>query len=92
MPNNLQRFDGGLGISNLAILFKIYGKERNSKESRTDYENYLKNNFPDEYNDFLDYKNKVKAKTPNIKELIFDWMDGKTELSDFDLFDVYANK
>ena len=89
MPNNLKSFDGGLGISNLAILFKIYGKEKNSKESRVIYENYLKNNYPTEYNDFLDYKRKVKAKTPNIKELIFDWMDGKIDLSDFDLFDVY---
>ena len=89
MSNNLESFDGGLGISNLAILFKIYGKEKNSIECRREYENFLKSNYPKEYNDFLIYKNKVKAKTPNIKSLILDWMDGKIELSDFELFDVY---
>ena len=91
MPNNLQSFDGGLGISNLAILFKIYGKEKNSIESRVNYENFLKTNYPNEYADFLDYKCKVKEKTPDIKSLIFDWMDGKTDLPDFELFDVYAD-
>lgn len=89
MSNKLNTFDGGLGISNLAILLKIYGKEKHSKESRVQYENFLKKNYPIEYNDFLNYKKKVKSKTPNIKELIFDWMDGKGEISDFELFDVY---
>lgn len=89
MPNTLETFDRGLGISNLAILFKIYDKEWNSKESRIVYENFLKVNYSNEYNDFLDYKSKVKAKTHNIKELIFDWMDGKRELPEFKLFDVY---
>lgn len=89
MSNDLNAFDGGLGISNLTILFKIYGKEKISKESRVQYENFLKNTYPKEYNDFLDYKRKVKTRTPNIKELVFDWMDGKKELLDFELFDVY---
>lgn len=89
MSNDLNAFDGGLGISNLTILFKIYGKEKISKESRIQYENFLKNTYPNEYNDFLDYKRKVKTRTPNIKELVFDWMDGKKELLDFELFDVY---
>ncbi len=89
MSNALETFDGGLGMSNLGILLKIYGKEKYSKESRKNYEEFLKNNYPDEYEDFLDYKLKVKKKTPNIKDLIFDWMDGKSEIPDFELFDVY---
>ena len=89
MSNNLKRFDGRLGFSNLAILFKIYGMEKNSKECRVEYENFLKKNYPNEYDDFIGYKNKLKEKTPDVKSIIFDWMDGKTELSDFSLFDVY---
>lgn len=89
MSNELSTFDGGLGISNLAILFKIYGKEKISRESRIQYENFLKDSYPKEYKDFLDYKRKVQTRTPNIKQLIFDWMDGKKELLDFELFDVY---
>ncbi|WP_458455531.1 hypothetical protein [Methanobrevibacter sp.] len=89
MSNAFETFDGGLGISNLGILFKIYGKEKKSKKSRENYENFLKKNYPKEYVDFLDFKTKVEKKTPNIKEIIFDWMDGKRELPNFELFDVY---
>ena len=39
--------------------------------------------------DFLEFKRKVEEKTPNIKELIFDWMDGKRDSPNFELFDVY---
>ena len=89
MSNAFETFDGGLGISNLGILFKLYGKEKKSKENRKHYEDYLKKNYPIEYKDFLDFKVKVEKKTPNIKEIIFEWMDGKRDLPDFELFDVY---
>ena len=91
MSDVLETFDGGLGISNLAILLKIYGKERKSKECRQRYENFLKNNYPNEFDDFLEFKRKVERKTPNIKELIFEWMDGKRDIPNFELFDVYAD-
>lgn len=91
MSNALETFDGGLGMSNLAILFKIYGKEKGSKESRKNYEEFLKINYPNEYSDFLDFKRKVEEKTPNIKYLIFDWMDGKCGVPPFELFDVYSD-
>ena len=91
MSNTLETFDGGLVFSNLGILFKVYSKEKESVESRKSYEEYLENNFPAEYNDFLDFKRKVENKTPNIKELIFDWMDGKREIPSFDLFNVYSD-
>ena len=91
MSDVLETFDGGLGISNLAILLKIYGKERKSKECRQDYENFLKNNYPNEFDDFLEFKRKVERKTPNIKELIFEWMDGKRDIPNFELFDVFAD-
>lgn len=89
MSDVLETFDGGLGISNLGILLKIYGKEWKSKECRQIYENFLKNNYPREFEDFLEFKRKVEEKTPNIKELIFDWMDGKRDSPNFELFDVY---
>jgi len=89
MSDVLETFDGGLTISNLGILLKVYGKERKSKECRQIYEDLLKNNYPQEFEDFLDFKRKVEEKTPNIKELIFEWMDGKREIPSFELFDVY---
>ena len=53
-----------------------------------EYEKYLKDNYPIEYDDFLEYKSKVKSKTPNIKDLIFQWLDGKSDIPDFELFIV----
>jgi hypothetical protein len=32
---------------------------------------------------------KVEMRTPNIKEMVFDWMDGEREIPAFDLFNVY---
>ena len=73
----------------VVILVAIYGKEKNSRKSRKIYEDYLEKNYPEEYGDFLDFKMKVEEKTPNIKELVFDWMDGKREIPDIELFEVY---
>ena len=89
MSDVLENFDGGLGISNLGILFKVYGKERKSKECGQIYEKFLKDNYPQEFEDFLEFRRKVEEKTHNIKELIFEWMDGKREIPNFELFDVY---
>ena len=34
----------------------------------------------------MKFKTKVKNQTPNIKDLIFSWLDGKTEIPDLELF------
>lgn len=86
MAEILESFDSGLRIGNVGILFDIYREEKISIDHRREYENYLKENYPEDYEDFLDFKSRVKAKTPNIKELIFNWLDGKTEIPDLELF------
>lgn len=88
MSEILEPFDSGLKTGNITILFNIYRHERISYESRIEYENFLKKNYPKEYDNFLKFKSKVKDKTPNIKELIFQWLDGKKDIPDFELFIV----
>lgn len=86
MNEILEPFDGGLRTANVGILFNLYRRERKSYQDRIEYETYLKDNYPKEYDDFLDYKSRVKSKTPDIKDLIFKWLDGKSDIPDFELF------
>lgn len=86
MSKILEPFDSGLRTGNITILFNIYRHERISYDNRIRYENFLKNNYPKEYENFLEFKIKVKNKTPNIKELIFQWLDGKRDIPDLELF------
>ena len=86
MTEVLESFDSRLRIGNVGILFDIYRYEKISIENRMEYEKYLKDNYPEDYEEFLEFKSKVKAKTPNIKELIFNWLDGKSEIPELKLF------
>ena len=86
MSEILEPFDSGLKTGNITILFNIYRHERISYQNRIRYENFLKNNYPKEHDNFLEFKIKVKNKTPNIKELIFQWLDGKRDIPDLELF------
>lgn len=86
MSKILEPFDSGLRTGNITILFNIYRHERISYDNRIRYENFLKNNYPKEYENFLEFKVKVKNKTPNIKELIFQWLDGNRDIPDLELF------
>ena len=86
MSEFLEPFDSGLKTGNITILFNIYRHEKISCEDRIEYENFLKNNYPKDYDNFLKFKAKVKNKTPNIKELIFKWLDGKEDIPDLELF------
>lgn len=86
MTKILEPFNGGLRTANVGILFNIYRRERKSYQNRVEYEKYLKENYPSEYEDFLKYKSRVRSKTPNIKDLIFKWLDGKADIPDLELF------
>lgn len=86
MSEILEPFDSGLKTGNITILFNIYRHERISYQNRIRYENFLKNNYPKEYDNFLEFKIKVKNKTLNINELIFQWLDGKRDIPDLELF------
>ena len=69
MRLNRDSFCGGLKPSNINILFRFYRLERKSREKLDEYIYYLKNNDLEKYNDFLEYKNKVEKRTPNLKEI-----------------------
>ena len=86
MSEIMDKFDGGWGLSNIDILLNCYRKERKSSESCDKYEEYLKKKFPDDYNDFLKYKKMVEDRTPNLKEIYYEFLDGKQNDLDFSLF------
>lgn len=86
MKINTDSFCSGLRLSNINILFRFYRLERKSKKRLDEYMDYIKNNDLDEYNDFLNYKNFVEKRTPNLKEIYYEFLDGKRETLDFELF------
>lgn len=86
MQVNKNSFCGGLKPSKINILFKIYRLERKSKEKLDEYVDFLKNSDEAKYFDFLEYKNKVEKRTPNLKEIYYEFLDGKREDLDFELF------
>lgn len=82
-------FCSGLKPSKVFILLETYSIERKSKKDLKEYLNYLKNNDLDEYNDFLNYKDFVEKRTPNLKELYYEFLDGKRKNINFDLFSPF---
>ena len=82
-------FCSGLKPSKVFILLETYSIERRSKKDLKEYLNYLKNNDLDEYNDFLNYKDFVEKRTPNLKELYYEFLDGKRKNMNFDLFSPF---
>ena len=80
MSEIMEKFDGGLGLIDIDILLIL------SLETRESYESYLKKDFPNEYASFLKYKKMVEKRTPNLKQIYFDWLDGKIDNLDFSLF------
>lgn len=63
--------------------------ERESKKELNEHLNYLKNKNSDEYLDFLEYKEFVEKRTPNLKEIYYEFLDGKRKDLDFDLFSPF---
>ena len=86
---NADGFCSGLKPSKVYILLETYRLERKSKEDLENYINYLKSNDNYEYNDFLSYKQFVETRTPNLKEIFYEFLDGKLEKLDFDLFNPH---
>ena len=83
------KYDGfcsGLKPSKVFTLLETYKLERESKEELNEHLNYLKNKNSDEYADFLKYKEFVEKRTPNLKELYYEFLDGKRKDLDFELF------
>ena len=86
MFNELKSFDDEFTINVVEILLHSYRNEKISIEDRITYEKHIKELYPKEYNDFLEYKQKVEKRTPNLKQIYFDWIDGKIKNLNFDYF------
>ena len=61
----------------------MYLLEHDNPSERLELEEYLK---ADEYGQFKEYENKIERRTPNIKMMYFDYLDGKREILDFKYF------
>ena len=86
MFNELKSFDDEFTINVVEILLHSYRNEKKSIEDRITYEKHIKELYPKEYDDFLEYKQKVENRTPNLKQIYFDWIDGKIKNLNFDYF------
>ena len=86
MFNQLESFDDRFTISVVEILLHSYRNEKESIEDKISYEKHIRELYPKEFNDFLEYKQKVEKRTPNLKQIYFDWIDGKIKDLNFDYF------
>lgn len=86
MFNELNCFNDEFTINVVEILLHSYRNEKNSIEDKIAYEKHIKELYPKEFDDFLEYKQKVERRTPNLKQIYFDWIDGKIKKLDFDYF------
>ena len=79
-------FCSGLKPSKVNILLETYKIERESKKDVDEYLDYLKRDNLNEYNEFVVYKHLVEKRTPNLREIYYEFLDGKREDMDWDLF------
>ena len=82
----LKSCDDRFTISVVEILLHSYRNENESIENKISYEKHIRELYPKEFNDFLEYKQKVEKRTPNLKQIYFDWIDGKIKDLNFDYF------
>lgn len=84
--SSLVDFDGGYARNSLEILFQAYLFEHDDPKERQDLERYLESNYPEEFKKFKEYERKIEEKTPNIKQMYFDYLDGKRDHPEFKYF------
>lgn len=77
-------FDGD--ISPLSLLLHLYRSEHDSPQKVKEIEDYYKLHYPESYEKFLDYKEKIEKRTPNIKQIYFDYLEGKRDHPEFKYF------
>lgn len=78
-------FDGG-GPSPLRMLFNLYLFEHDNPDERKELEEYYKNEYPKEFEKFLKYEKELEKRTLNIKQIYFDYLDGKIEHPGWEYF------
>ena len=70
----------------LRILFSMWRFEHDDPQRRKDYEEYYKSNHQEDYERFVAYEEKIIKRTPNIKQIYFDYLDGKRDHPEFKYF------
>ena len=69
---------------------ETYRIERESKKKElNEHLNYLKNKIQMNMLIFLEYKSFVEKRTPNLKEIYYEFLDGKRKDLDFELFSPF---
>ena len=76
MKLKVDAFDDSRTIPFIEILCCSYQKERISLKDKVEYEKFIQKVYLDEFDKFLLYRERVEAKTPNLKEMYYDWLDG----------------
>lgn len=61
----------------------------NPKKELNEHLNYLKNKIQMNMLIFLEYKAFVEKRTPNLKEIYYEFLDGKRKDLDFELFSPF---
>ena len=86
MFQELLPFDDEFSISVVEILLHSYRNEKISLNDKINYEKHIKDTYPKEYDNYLEYKDKVEIRTPNLKQIYYDWIDGKIKNLNFEYF------
>jgi hypothetical protein len=60
--------------------------EHDDPQRRKSYEEYYKSNHREDYERFIGCEKKIIERTPNIKQMYFDYLDGKRDRPDFKYF------
>ncbi len=68
------------------MLFIMWRFEHESPKKRKNYEDYCKSNRPEDLEKFLEYEEKIIKKTPDIKQMYFDFIDDKSDFPNFEYF------
>ena len=79
-------FDGGYARNSLDILLILYRFEHDDPKEREELEEYIEHNYPDEFKEFKEYESKIEKRTPDIKQMYFDYLDGKRDPPEFKYF------
>ena len=75
-------------INLLSLLLHLYRCDHDSPQKRKEIEDYYKLHYPEDYEKFLIYKEKIEKRTPNIKQMYFDFLDGKRDHPEFKYFSL----
>ena len=79
-------FDGGYARNSLHILIRLYRLEHKDPQARIRLEEHIEVNYPEEFKKFKEYEHIIEERTPNIKQMYFDYLDGKREHPEFEYF------